>query len=181
MQLACIAETCGKSRYGLFQPYMDQFAIFIVDHMQTQPSLLVEYCSFLGVTRAEFFTASVEAIVPHLFATCNGPTISLVAKELSCDVASLFWKRSGRILAYVNMVTIPGTRQKIMKFILSFFKGTSVTEHHLVTSSLIDLVSELVLNLGNLDDSIVRAVSDSLSGFGYMSTFKWWCRRRCMD
>ncbi|KAF7789400.1 hypothetical protein EIP86_000344 [Pleurotus ostreatoroseus] len=163
MQLACIADTCGKSRYGLFQPYMDQFAIFIVDHMQTQPSLLVEYCSFLGVTRAEFFTASVEAIVPHLFATCNGPTISIVAKELSCDVASLFWKRPGKILAYVNMITIPGTRQKIMKFILSFFKGTTVTEHHLVTSSLIDLVSELVLNLGNLDDSTVRAAMHGLA------------------
>lgn len=163
MQLASVVEHHGKSRYGLLQAYMEQISVFIVDRIITHPSLLTEYCNFLGATRAEFFTATMDAVVPHLFATCNGPALALVATELSCDVASLFWKRQAKILAHAHMTTIPGHRQKCLNFILSFFKtaeGQPVVEaSDLIVSSLIDLISELVMNMGDEDEAIVQAVS----------------------
>lgn len=163
MQLSYTADAYGKSRYSLLHPYMDRFAIFMVDHMQTLPSLLAEYCSFLGTTRANLFTATLDAVIPHLFATCNGTVIKLIATDLSCDVATLFWKRATTIMAHMHMITIPGTRQKILKFILDFFRGPNgeilTTELGLVMSTLVGLVSELVINLGNEDDAVVRAVS----------------------
>ncbi|KAJ3556801.1 hypothetical protein NM688_g1817 [Phlebia brevispora] len=166
MQLASVVDSHGKSRYSLLHPYMERLAIFIVDRMHNHSALLTEYCSFLGASRADFFTATMDAIIPHLFATCNGPALELIATELSCDVASLFWKRPAKILAHAHMVSIPGHRQKSLNFILSYFKTPGgqflASEHELIVSSLVDLVSELVMNLGDEDPTIVQAALHGL-------------------
>ena len=147
---------------------MNQLSVYVVDHMSAQPELLTEFCKFLFMSVPAFFEATLDSTLPHLFATCNEAGLQIVASERSCTLVELFWQRHPKIIAHAYMVTVPGQRQKIIKFILNVLAagGQRVGGvEDLIGSGMVEIVSELVLKMGDEDDGLMQAVRHPLTNY----------------
>lgn len=106
-----------KSQYGLFAPYMDQIAPYLVKRLCLQPAALTEGCRFLTIAPQEFLNVTLNHTLPHIFADRDRQCLDAIslATHKKCHV--LFFAYPSKILARAFMASKLGQTSAVLTFI----------------------------------------------------------------
>jgi serine/threonine-protein kinase ATR len=166
MQLSSITKHHNKTLYALLNPYLDQVAPFLVSKISSLPSLLTETCKLLSMAPAEFIRVTAPRTLPPLFASCDAKGIEAVSREVEQKAPALFLGHSHFILAYIFMLPKPA-ESKAISFVLKILADASqegpIDLRVVVKVSLVKILAELVIAMGDENETKVPAVSQTKS------------------
>lgn len=155
-----------RSAYVLLSPYVDRVAPFLISRIRNQPAALVETCSFMSTNVSAFISVTQSSTLPALFANRDRATIDAVAKELRTESYELFFTNASKILAHIFMLSKPGKTSAALSFIVDLLSSGTVHNddgqidpQSVVRGHVIDVITEIVLKMGEDDPSAVQLVS----------------------
>lgn len=144
-------------------PYMDQIAPYLVKRLCLQPAALTEGCRFLTIAPQEFLNVTLNHTLPHIFADRDRQCLDAIslATHKKCHV--LFFAYPSKILARAFMASKLGQTSAVLTFITAVLAEAAgngaIDIGSVVKSYLVNLISELVMHMGDEDESVRTQVS----------------------
>jgi serine/threonine-protein kinase ATR len=141
---------------------MDRIAPLLVSKIQSRRSMLDEACRFLAISPPDFLNVTLSHTLPYLFSKADRDSLVKVAEETQKQCHSLFLIYESKILARAFMASKPGQTRSILNFIAAVLteaaNGNTIEIDSIIKSSIVNLVAELVMFMGDEDLSIVKEV-----------------------
>ncbi|KAF8214176.1 hypothetical protein K438DRAFT_1902229 [Mycena galopus ATCC 62051] len=166
MQVIAVAKHHNKSVMAIMLPYFDQIAPFLVLRMCTQPELLVESCRIMHVSPEDFISTTLPRTLPHLFAACEVRVIEAIGKALNSKPSTLLLNNSADILTHLFLLRGPGQTNKAMVCLLNVLMDSAnqkgIDTHSVVKSSIVQLIAQLVIVMGDEDPDIANSAIPAL-------------------
>ncbi|KAJ7055002.1 hypothetical protein C8F01DRAFT_1160647 [Mycena amicta] len=155
MQLISIAEHYNKTVYALCLPHFDQIAPFLVLRLCSQQELLVEACRLLHTGPKDFIETTLSRTLPHVFAHCEVRVMEDIARILRNKPSVFLLRHSAEILAHLFLLPGNGPTDKgltcLLKVLRDSANQTAIDLHIVVKSSIVQLIAQLVVALGDED------------------------------
>ncbi|KAJ7506601.1 hypothetical protein B0H11DRAFT_1706690 [Mycena galericulata] len=166
MQIVTVAERHNKSVMAFMLPYFDQIAPFLVLRMCTQPELLVEACRLMYVLPEDFISTTLARTLPHIFAACEVRVIEAIGKALNAKPSTLLLNHSADILAHLFLLRGPGQTNQALSCLLNVLMDSAnqkgIDTHSVVKSSIVQLLAQLVIVMGDEDPDIADSAIPAL-------------------
>ncbi len=142
---------------------MDRIAPFLITRMRKQPSALHEVARFLSVRLSDFLNVTLVHTLPQIFFNQDRPTLEAISAATQKKNHSLFLTHESKILARAFMASKPGQTRNILNFITSVLNEAAgngqIDIDSLIGSSIVNLIAELVLYMGDEDSAVADQVS----------------------
>ncbi|KAG6812100.1 hypothetical protein H0H92_004400 [Tricholoma furcatifolium] len=154
IKIDAIKQATGKSIYSLLGRHVERVAPYLVSRYYTQPDLLTESCRIMGMSTATFVAMTRQHTFPYLFANCDTKVLQGIARLLEVPVSTLYFQEAPQILAHVFQMQGPGQTNKAVEFIEKTMAsdlsgGIKVTIQDLLKSSQVQILAEIIIELGN--------------------------------
>lgn len=153
MKIDAVKQTTNKTIYSLLGRHVDRVAPFLVSRYCTQPGLLTEMCRLMGMSTATFISMTRHQTYPGLFGNCELKVLQRISRELEVPVSGLYLPEAPQILAHVFRLPGLGQTRKALDFIekivaSNLSEGTSISIQELVKSCQVQVLAELVVDMG---------------------------------
>ncbi|KAI0751060.1 hypothetical protein C8Q80DRAFT_1099585 [Daedaleopsis nitida] len=171
LQLHSLAKHYKKSPFSLTMPYLDRIAPILARRLITEPDGISEFCNFISMTPASFLKLTLRHTLPRLFADNDLKGLQAVSDTVQEKEASklgfLVLENSAYILSHVFMLQGVGQTNRALQLILTLMQGdvhnpAAVTIPSIIRSCLVNLLTELVAELGDEDADVTEAANDGL-------------------
>ncbi|KAJ7784096.1 hypothetical protein B0H16DRAFT_1296839 [Mycena metata] len=166
MQIIAVAEHHKKSVMAVMLPYFDQIAPFLVLRMCTSPELLFEACRIMHVSPEDFISTTLPRTLPQLFAACEVKVIDAIGKALNVKPSTLLLNHSADILAHLFLLRGPGQTKNALACLLNVLTDSanqkSIDIHSVVKSSIVQLIAQLVIVMGDENPEIANSAIPAL-------------------
>ena len=120
----------------------------------------------MSTTIPAFITVTLPVTLPLLFAGSQKDVLFAIAKELNAELFELFFNHAAKILAHIFMISKPGATTGALNFIVELLSSVGnhggqgrITTQSVVRGQIIDVVSEIVMKMGEEDPAAVQLVS----------------------
>ena len=117
-----------------------------------------------------FITVTLGFTLPPLFADRQREILDAMAREVNKEVYELFFSYASKILAHIFLLSKPGRTTAALNFIVELLSGATGPHENLnisaqtaVRGQTIDVISEIVMKMGDDDPSATQLVSLSMS------------------
>ena len=141
---------------------MDRIAPFLVTRLCKQPGAVAEGCRFLSITPHDFLNVTLNYTLPHVFAARDKQCLEAISSATQKRCHALFIAHESKILACAFMASKPGQTSAILNFITSILTdaagGGTIDVDSVLKSCLVNLLAELVIHMGDEDESVVKQV-----------------------
>ncbi|KAI0092138.1 hypothetical protein BDY19DRAFT_928481 [Irpex rosettiformis] len=166
MQLSAIAKVHEKTNYNFLSPLMDRLAPFLVTQIRKQPTVLHELSQFLNVRLQDFYNVTLVHTLPQIFANQDRQTLEAISTVTQKKCHALFLSHESKILARAFMASKPGQTRAILNFITSVLNEAagsgSIDIDSLIGSSIVNLIAELVLYMGDEEPGVIGEAVNAL-------------------
>lgn len=142
---------------------MDRLAPFLVNQIHRHPAVLHEICCFVGLGLQDFLNVTLVYTLPQIFFNQDRQTLEDVSSAIQKKCHTLFLSHESKILARAFMAPKPGQTRAILNFITSVLNEAAgsgtIDIHALIGSSIVNLLAEIVLYMGDDDPVVADEVS----------------------
>lgn len=115
----------------------------------------------MSMAPANFILVTAPRSLPPLFASCDAKAIEAVSREVEQTASALFLTHSHGILAHIFLLPEPAGTQAV-SFVLKLLADASQSEaislQMIVKLSLVPLLAELVIAMGDENKNAVQSV-----------------------
>ncbi|TPX68250.1 hypothetical protein SpCBS45565_g03305 [Spizellomyces sp. 'palustris'] len=154
-EIQSIARARSKTVRQLFEPYRDEFSVYLIDRVENEPRIYRTCLQLLGMSNQEFLEGSLQYILPHLVVEQDADKVQEIARILRQSLAVMLVNEGGNILPFILM------QGKEYKATLNFFLqmiSKSVGISKLLKSFALTLIIKLTMELGASKSSRSRPV-----------------------
>ncbi|KAG5654241.1 hypothetical protein H0H81_005928 [Sphagnurus paluster] len=153
IKIDAVKQAANKTVYSLLGRHIDRVAPFLVSRYFTQPGLLTETCRLMGMSTATFISMTRHQTYPRLFATCDIKVLQAISRDLEVPVSGLYLPEAPQILAHIFRLPGDEETKKALEFIERIISehlpnGKKITVRELVKSSQVQVLAELVVDMG---------------------------------
>jgi serine/threonine-protein kinase ATR len=120
----------------------------------------------MSMAPANFILVTAPRSLPPLFASCDAKAIEAVSREVEQTASALFLTYSHGLLAHIFMLPKPAGAKAIsfvLRLLADASKSETISLQMIVKLSLVQLLAELVVAMGDENEDIVRSVRRATS------------------
>ncbi|KAF9534591.1 hypothetical protein CPB83DRAFT_754578 [Crepidotus variabilis] len=153
MQILSLSKHHKKAPYLLLLPYQDKIAPFIIERLPVQPDLLSEACRVMSSAPSDFINITLPYTLPIIFASCNQGVLDLVSREVP-EFPKVLINHFPTVLSHIFLLPSQAATTKGLNFVakvVSDATKTTVTVQSVVKVSLVSLLGNLVMKMGDDD------------------------------
>ncbi|KAF7326051.1 hypothetical protein MKEN_00456000 [Mycena kentingensis (nom. inval.)] len=165
MQLLGIADHHKKTLNAVAFPHFDQIAPFLVLQIHKQPELIFEACRLMNTRPEDFISVNLVRILPRAFALSDIRVVEEIARALNNRPSTLLLRHSAEILAHIFLLTGKNKTETALRGLLNVLRDSAnqnIDLHSVVKSSIVQLIAQLVIGLGDEDEKKRRAAESAL-------------------
>jgi serine/threonine-protein kinase ATR len=145
-------------------PHYHLVGRYVVERICLAPSILAETCRLIASTPRDFLYFTLSHSLPPLASKAAREEIDEIAREIDMGVSQMVMEKLTEVLTYIFLLETPTDTEKGLKFVTGLVaeaaesKGGSVSLPALVKSCAVQLLSEIVMVLGEEDPHKVSLV-----------------------
>ncbi|KAF8338841.1 uncharacterized protein EI90DRAFT_2908515 [Cantharellus anzutake] len=168
IELRDLAQAQNKSSYTFLSPFFPDIIKYVTANICTKPALLRELGRFLAREPSELLAFTLSYSLPSLVATCSKDEIRALSQHVGRPAAALLIDKTSVILKAVFLLPDPASTDQALLFMTSVVKeaagarADSVDPRSLVSSSIAELLAELVILLGSNESNNDALASEAL-------------------
>ncbi|WWD19107.1 hypothetical protein CI109_103565 [Kwoniella shandongensis] len=159
----------NKTPYTLISPFLEDISVLLAENLARSPDMIAETMQFIGFTRQNFLSTTLQYTLPALVLTRNREALQHVASIVKERLGVLLMDNIANILARVFLH--PQQTDNSLKFLVTLIQNMTsgnpkaqpvISAASLMTACIVDFVVMLVVELGDEERSVRESAKTAL-------------------